>query len=581
MVDISSILALALVSSTVMALPVTDGSTGLFACFKRQPTPTPPKISTESVYEWIPLEEETPTPTSDEDSADIGLSYILQQLNLQPDEFTMRTNFTDRFGVTHLYGMPLHKGLLIEDLHAAVHIKNGQVFFYSATTILDDHALTKRSPTISKSRAEISSEDAVKAAVDCLGVPFYPDIAPVKESYKTSKGNIPVWSFQLRDNPITQWIEVKVNAITGVVVSKEDVKREFTYTAIKLPNESPRNEFSTILSPENFQASPNGWTDGFELKGNNAQAKYKKGKTFKTTTRGVFKGFFDPTLPPKTPQNLLAGAINAFYVTNMVHDVFYKYGFTEPAGNFQRDNFGRGGIAGDQVIINLQGSKRKNSANFDTFPDGQPGVLNLHIFTATKPNRDPALDNNVMIHELTHGLSSRLTGGAQTKMCMSKIECGGLSEGYSDMMALIFTAKPEDTRNTKKVIAEYIKGDSQGLREYPYTTDLDVNPLKYQDAVGEKDSYRLGEIWASLLLEVYWNFVEEYGFSANLHDATQEKGNIIFLQLFVATLMIQPCNPTFIAARRAMLAADDVYYGGIHKHLIRKGFVKRGLGSIS
>ncbi|KAH6573839.1 hypothetical protein BASA60_005859 [Batrachochytrium salamandrivorans] len=265
----------------------------------------------------------------------------------------------------------------------------------------------------------------------------------------------------------------------------------------------------------------------------------------------------------------------------MVHDVFYKYGFTEPAGNFQRDNFGRGGIAGDQVIINLQGSKRKNSANFDTFPDGQPGVLNLHIFTATKPNRDPALDNTILIHELTHGLSSRLTGGAQTKMCMSKIECGGLSEGYSDMMALIFTAKPEDTRNTKKVIAEYIKGDSQGLREYPYTTDLDVNPLKYQDAVGEKDSYRLGEIWASLLLEVYWNFVEEYGFSANLHDATQEKGNIIFLQLFVATLMIQPCNPTFIAARRAMLAADDVYYGGIHKHLIRKGFVKRGLGSIS
>ncbi|KAH6573838.1 hypothetical protein BASA60_005858 [Batrachochytrium salamandrivorans] len=215
MVDISSILALALVSSTVMALPVTDGSTGLFACFKRQPTPTPPKISTESVYEWIPLNGKTSTPTSDEDSADIGLSYILQQLNIQPDEFTMRTNFTDRFGVTHLYGMPLHKGLLIEDLHAAVHIKNGQVFFYSATTILDDHALTKRSPTISKSRAEISSEDAVKAAVDCLGVPFYPDIAPVKESYKTSKGNIPVWSFQLRDNPITQWIEVKVNAITS------------------------------------------------------------------------------------------------------------------------------------------------------------------------------------------------------------------------------------------------------------------------------------------------------------------------------------------------------------------------------
>ncbi|KAH6564891.1 hypothetical protein BASA62_007642 [Batrachochytrium salamandrivorans] len=108
-----------------------------------------------------------------------------------------------------------------------------------------------------------------------------------------------------------------------------------------------------------------------------------------------------------------------------------------------------------------------------------------------------------------------------------------------------------------------------------------VNPLTYQDAVGEKDPYRLGEIWASLLLEVYWNLVDAYGFSANLHDATQEKGNIIFLQLFVGTLMIQPCNPTFESAYDAMLAADDVYYGGIHEHLITKGFAKRGLGSIS
>ncbi|KAH6597150.1 hypothetical protein BASA50_004654 [Batrachochytrium salamandrivorans] len=138
-------------------------------------------------------------------------------------------------------------------------------------------------------------------------------------------------SFQLRDNPITQWIEVKVNANTGVIVSKEDVKREFTYTAIKLPNESPHDGFSTIVYPENLQASPNGWTDGYRLKGNNAEAKYKKGKTFETTIRGMFERVFDPTLPPQTPKNLVAGAVNAFYaftcrsslVTNMVHDVLY------------------------------------------------------------------------------------------------------------------------------------------------------------------------------------------------------------------------------------------------------------------
>ncbi|KAH9267926.1 hypothetical protein BASA83_009638 [Batrachochytrium salamandrivorans] len=125
------------------------------------------------------------------------------------------------------------------------------------------------------------------------------------------------------------------------------------------------------------------------------------------------------------------------------------------------------------------------------------------------------------------------------------------------------------------------KGDSKGLRKYPYTTNIDVNPLTYKDVVGEEQRHALGTIWATMLFEVYWNFVDAYEFSANLHDATQKKGNIMFLQILVGTLMLQPCNPTFESARHAMLAADYAYYGGVHKHLINKGFAKRGLGSIS
>ncbi|KAH9263659.1 hypothetical protein BASA83_012929 [Batrachochytrium salamandrivorans] len=322
---------------------------------------------------------------------------------------------------------------------------------------MDDHALTTLSAPTPELRTEISFEEAVNAAVDCLKVPFYPDIAPVKESYKTDNGDILVWKLQLRDEPMTRWFEVK------------------------------------------------------------------KRKTFGTSTRGIFDVVFDPISPPQTPENLVAGAANAFYVTNMVHDVFYQHGFNEPAGNFQRDNFKRGGIDGDSIIINVQGSKEKNAASFDTFPDGHPGVLVLYLFTVTKPNRDSALDNTIIIHELAHGLSTRLTGGAHENLCMAETESRGLSGGYSDIIDLIFTAKAEDTRNTIKVIAEYAEGNSRGMRKYPYTTDMKVNPLKYQDAVGEKDPYHLGEIWAVMLWEVCWNFVEAYGFSANLHDATQKE----------------------------------------------------------
>ncbi|KAH6587940.1 hypothetical protein BASA50_011032 [Batrachochytrium salamandrivorans] len=580
MVAVSFFLVLALVSSTAVAQSATDGFTSLFAYFKRQETLEPPELPTESVYEWIPPIESALAPTSDRNSVKIGLSYILQKLNLKSDQFEMSTSFTDHLEVTHVYGTPLYLGFPIGNLRAAAHVEKGQTFFYSAT-IMNDRKLKKRSLTTPKPTVKKSAEEAVKAAVDCLKVPFYHKIAPVMEGYWTKDGNILVWVFQMRNDPITQWFEVKVNANTGVIVSIEDFKRSFTYTAIELPNKSPNDGFKTILNPENIQASPKGWTKGYKTIGNNAWVSDEEDVPFKTTTKGMFSGVFDPMLPPQTPKNIAMSAINVFYVTNAFHDTTYRYGFTEKAGNFQKDNFGKGGMGRDPVIINVQNSKKTNNAHFYTPPDGEPGVLDLYIYTATKPHRDPALDNTVMIHELTHGLTGRLTGGAHDNLCMSVTESRGLSEGYSDMMALMLTAKAEDTRDTKRVIGEYVKGNSRGMRMYPYTTDMKVNPLTYKDVVGEKDPHRLGTIWAIMLLEVYWNFVRKYGFSANLNDATQKKGNTMFLQLFVGTLMIQPCNPTFESAYNAMLAADYAYYGGIHKDLINEGFAKRGLGSIS
>lgn len=43
-----------------------------------------------------------------------------------------------------------------------------------------------------------------------------------------------------------------------------------------------------------------------------------------------------------------------FYTTNMVHDLYYRYGFDELSGNFQQYNFGKGGKDDDAVIANAQ-----------------------------------------------------------------------------------------------------------------------------------------------------------------------------------------------------------------------------------
>ncbi|KAH6562121.1 hypothetical protein BASA62_009388 [Batrachochytrium salamandrivorans] len=68
-------------------------------------------------------------------------------------------------------------------------------------------------------------------------------------------------------------------------------------------------------------------------------------------------------------------------------------------------------------------------------------------------------------------------------------------------------------------------------------------------------------------------------FSANLYDASQSAGNIVTMKIIMGGLMLQPCNPTFLSARDAIVAADASYYKGANKCEILKAFAKRGLGS--
>jgi len=82
-----------------------------------------------------------------------------------------------------------------------------------------------------------------------------------------------------------------------------------------------------------------------------------------------------------------------------------------------------------------------------------------------------------------------------------------------------------------------------------------------------------GEIWAVMLYEMYWSLVEVYRFSSNWHDSTQMEGNIVALKLVINALKIQPCNPTFLTARDAILSL-----AGEDTCLVWKAFAKRGLG---
>lgn len=61
-------------------------------------------------------------------------------------------------------------------------------------------------------------------------------------------------------------------------------------------------------------------------------------------------------------------------------------------------------------------------------------------------------------------------------------------------------------------------------------------------------------------------------------DATSSKGNIVAMQIVIGGMMLQPCNPTMLQARDAIILADKNYYGGSNFCDIWKAFAKRGFG---
>jgi len=304
------------------------------------------------------------------------------------------------------------------------------------------------------------------------------------------------------------------------------------------------------------------------------------------------------------------GYINAtitqlFYTSNMVHDLYYRYGFDEVSGNFQQHNFGRGGRDGDAVIANAQDGSGFNNANFMTPPDGQNGRCRMYIWNTASPYRDGDLEAGIVIHELSHGLSTRLTGGPANSNCLGWGEAGGMGEGWGDYLATAI-------RSTE-VYSDYPMGawaanDKLGIRYYAYSLDKKVNPSTYDILDGPRywGVHAIGEVWAEILFVVQYKLIDKYGFSDTLFppkpDAdgvvpegdfyrpatynskgvrnalVPKHGNTLLVQLVLDGMKLQPCSPSFVEARDAIIQADENLTGGENACLLWEGFAERGLG---
>ena len=285
-----------------------------------------------------------------------------------------------------------------------------------------------------------------------------------------------------------------------------------------------------------------------------------------------------------------------------MHDIMYQYGFTEVAGNFQADNMSRGGAGGDYVHAEAQDGSGTNNANFSAPPDGNSGRMQMYLWNygGTNPRMDGDLDNGVVAHEFTHGISNRLTGGPSTTSCLQNYEQGG--EGWSDYVALMVTtnwATALTTDGTKsRPIGNYVIKQAatyKGIRTYPYSTDMSINPHTYIDVadtagnfvttntgahvLNATEVHYIGEVWCSALWDMTWNIIQQVGtINPNLYDATGGGGNTIALNLVMQGMKFQKCSPGFLDARNAILKADSILYNGTYRCAIWSAFARRGMG---
>ncbi|MCB0666193.1 MAG: M36 family metallopeptidase, partial [Saprospiraceae bacterium] len=191
--------------------------------------------------------------------------------------------------------------------------------------------------------------------------------------------------------------------------------------------------------------------------------------------------------------------------------------------------------------------------------------------------QDSDLDNGIIAHEYGHGISNRLTGGASMPNCLTNQEQMG--EGWSDFFALLLQMKPGDLETDANGIGTYASWQNAtggGIRPFPYTTDMGVNPFTYNDIDGVSIPHGVGSVWCTMLWDMTWNLIERHGFQPDVYNITG--GNGIAMQLVMEGMKLQPCSPGFVDGRDAILAADTLLFGGANSCEIWRAFARRGLG---
>lgn len=566
-------------------------------------------------------------PSESFEAEEIARDYLVRHLDLlgleraDLDETELVDRVVSRVsGTTHLYYRQVHLGIPVYNgrLHAHINVEGRILGIDSGFLPALRHAVTDRSPTLDASAA-------VVGALRHLGLParrpavLASDTLTARQHTRLDHQDVSqrpieaelmwlpirqgearlVWRFQLSPFASPSVFDLTVDAATGEVWTRIDWTSFADYRVYAQPAENPM--LPTGIIPPDARllaadpdlrapnASPDGWhragnTNFTIMRGNNVHAYEDRDRNNAPPANQPDCGvnlvcdfplsLFDP------PQNYTDAAVtNLFYWTNLVHDIQYQYGFDEQAGNFQVNNFGRGGAGNDAVRAQAQDGDLLNNAFFTPFPDGQSPLLQMHEFTSTSPRRDSDLDNLFIVHEYGHGISQRQVGGPATVTCLGNAQQMG--EGWSDWLGLVYTAEAADRGTDTRGIFNYVLAQNPfgpGARNQPYSTNPTINSYDYQSILNDSAQHAVGSVWAQVLWEVYWELVDTHGFDADLYDALGGSGNQRAMLYVNEGMQNTACSPSFLAARDGIIRAATDNHGSQDLCRVWETFAAFGMG---
>ncbi len=215
--------------------------------------------------------------------------------------------------------------------------------------------------------------------------------------------------------------------------------------------------------------------------------------------------------------------------------------------------------------------------------------------------RDGTIDGMIISHEWGHYISNRLVGNASG---LSNQKGRGMGEGWADFHSLLSAAKASDAAaGTQSDFGDsYAQGAYAGgtpyfgIRRYPYSTRLTINPLTFRHTVDgntlpvsppsafgangatNSEVHNTGEVWTAMLWECYAGLLNDtLGGTPRLTFAQARER---MKEYVVGGYKLTPSAPTMVEARDAILAtiaANDID----DFEICAAGFAKRGLGILA